>query len=61
MDNIMEYKELEPPKKWFKTQVVRLCIYFLGKAMETAYKNVPEVKKEMDALNRVLIKFVSCK
>lgn len=44
------YKELEPPKKWFKTQVTRLCFYFLGMAIETAYKNVPEVKADMDTL-----------
>ncbi len=42
--------QLEPPKKWLKTQITRLCLYFLGMGIETAYKNVPEVKREMDAL-----------
>jgi hypothetical protein len=50
MEKIMKYQEIEPPKKGFKNQVVKLCLYCLGIGIETAYKNVPEVKKEMDAL-----------
>lgn len=33
-----------------KTQITRLCLYYLGIGIETAYKNMPEVKKEMDSL-----------
>ena len=36
--------------KWLKTQIVRFTLYYLGKAIEFAYKNEPEAKKEMDAL-----------
>jgi hypothetical protein len=50
MEKIQKYQEIEPPKKRFKDQVVRLCLYCLGIGIETAYKNVPEVKKEWDAL-----------
>jgi hypothetical protein len=49
MENNRTYP-VEPPKKWLKTQITRLCLYFLGMGIETAYKNVPEVKKEMDSL-----------
>ncbi|HNZ64598.1 MAG TPA: hypothetical protein PKJ10_02070 [Smithella sp.] len=42
--------QIAPPKKWLKTQITRLCLYFLGMGIETAYKNVPDVKKEMDTL-----------
>jgi hypothetical protein len=41
---------VEPPEKWLKAQITRLCLYFLGMGIETAYKNMPEVKKEMDSL-----------
>ncbi|MBN1472468.1 MAG: hypothetical protein JW925_11860 [Syntrophaceae bacterium] len=44
--------QIEPPKKWIKTQITRLSLYFLGMGIETAYKNIPEVKKEMDSLPR---------
>jgi hypothetical protein len=44
------YQEIEPPKKRFKTQITRLCFYFLGMGIETAYRNVPEVKADMDTL-----------
>ncbi len=50
MGNIDTYHEIKPSKKWLKTQVTRLCLYFLGMGIETAYKNIPEVKKEMDSL-----------
>lgn len=50
MGNATIYREIEPSEKWLKTQITRLCLYFLGMGIETAYKNVPEVKKEMDSL-----------
>jgi hypothetical protein len=50
MEQIGTYKEIEPPKKWLKTQITRLCFYYLGMGIETAYKNVPEVRMDMDAL-----------
>ena len=49
MNNKRMY-QIEPPKKWLKTQITRLCLYFLGMGIETAYKNIPEIKKEMDSL-----------
>jgi hypothetical protein len=42
--------QIVPSNKWLKMQITRLCLYFLGIGIETAYKNVPEVKREMDAL-----------
>ena len=42
--------KIVPPEKWLKTQITRLCLYFLGMGIETAYKNVPQAKREMDTL-----------
>ena len=50
MGDVIAYRQVEPPDKWLKTQITRLCLYFLGMGIETAYKNMPEVKKEMDSL-----------
>jgi hypothetical protein len=50
MGNTITYQKIEPSGKWLKTQITRLCLYFLGMGIETAYKNVPEAKKEMDSL-----------
>jgi hypothetical protein len=50
MGNVITYRKIEPSGKWMKTQITRLCLYFLGMGIETAYKNIPEVKKEMDSL-----------
>jgi hypothetical protein len=44
------YHEIEPPKKWLKTQITSLCLYYVGIGIETAYKNVPQVKADMDTL-----------
>ena len=44
------YAGVTPPKKWLKTQIVRFTLYYLGKAIEFAYKHEPEAKKEMDTL-----------
>jgi hypothetical protein len=50
MQSNTAYKAIEPPKKWFKTQITRICLYYLGVGIETAYKNIPAVKKDMDTL-----------
>jgi hypothetical protein len=50
MEHVDTYNEIVPPPKWLKTQITRLCLYYLGIGIETAYKNVPEVTAEMDAL-----------
>lgn len=50
MGNVIAYRKIEPSEKWLKAQITRLCLYFLGMGIETAYKNMPEVKKEMDSL-----------
>lgn len=38
--------KIVPPEKWLKTQITRLCLYFLGMGIETAYKNVPQAKRK---------------
>lgn len=35
---------------WAKTQIVRLSLYYLGMAIETAYKVEPQARKDMDSL-----------
>jgi hypothetical protein len=45
-----KYREIEPPQKWFKTLITKLCLFYLGIGIETAYNNVPEVKADMDTL-----------
>lgn len=39
-----------PPRKWLKTQVVRLSLYYLGMAIQTAYRHDPEARKCLDSL-----------
>jgi len=41
---------LTPHRKWLKTQVVRISLYYLGMAIQTAYRHDPEAKKCLDSL-----------
>jgi len=45
MKAVSEYKEIVPPKKWFATLVTRIFFFFIGMAMQTAYRVDPDVKK----------------
>jgi hypothetical protein len=49
MKAVSEYKEIVPPKKWFATLVTRIFFFFIGMAMQTAYRVDPDVKKEVDS------------
>lgn len=46
----LPYGGANPPQKWLKTQIVRISLYYLGKAIEFAYKHESQVKKDMDEL-----------
>jgi hypothetical protein len=50
MGQVTRYQGVEPPKKWLETQVTRLCFYFFGIGIETAYRYDPKIRAEMNRL-----------